>query len=70
VRADRSSQSAPKDTGTIIAVDMSLGSLVHIVTPTVSTYILSTAGYPYVLVAAASLPALLLLLIRVGWVHM
>lgn len=64
--AVRCTQAAPKDSGTIIAVDMSLGSLVHIVTPTVSTYILTTAGYPFVLVASASLPALLLALIRGG----
>jgi len=66
VNTSQLTKAAPKDSGTIIAIDMSVGSLVHIITPVVSTYILTQYGYPYVLVCSASLCALLLGLIRIG----
>eukprot|EP00959_Pyramimonas_sp_CCMP1952_P249343 5212139-Pyramimonas_sp.AAC.1 len=68
VNTSQLTKAAPKDSGTIIAIDMSLGSLVHIVTPAVSTYILTQFGYPWVLICSASLCAALLVLIRSGMV--
>jgi len=68
VNTSQLTKAAPKDSGTIIAIDMSVGSMVHIVTPTVSTYILATYGYPAVLVTSGSLCFALLGLINVGMI--
>ncbi|KAK3237117.1 hypothetical protein CYMTET_52783 [Cymbomonas tetramitiformis] len=53
VNTTQLTKAAPKDSGTIIAVDMSLGSFVHIVGPPISTYILMHFGYSSVLIVSS-----------------
>eukprot|EP00238_Polyblepharides_amylifera_P013547 CAMPEP_0196588044 /NCGR_PEP_ID=MMETSP1081-20130531/59395_1 /TAXON_ID=36882 /ORGANISM="Pyramimonas amylifera, Strain CCMP720" /LENGTH=357 /DNA_ID=CAMNT_0041910425 /DNA_START=331 /DNA_END=1404 /DNA_ORIENTATION=- len=59
-------KAAPKDPGTIIAIDMSVGSAVHIVTPAMSTYILTAFGFPFVMFSSAGFFGLLYAFIHVG----
>ena len=64
VNTSQLTKAAPLDSGTIVAIDMSVGSACRMLSPTIASYTLQRAGYSSVCGLGAGSILLLLLLLR------